>query len=334
MNENYLKPFIRKVTKEDKEKLPTYSYSRLEVFRNCPLRYYKENIENKRVDEDTLPLTLGSICHKVLEEKGKIIQKKNTVTLADYSYLRNILMNGADEVDKSHKKHIMGVNEIQERFFEDWGTPDKDTGLTYDDKMDTFDKAVHLAMEDNIEMDYQMWYPYKFEEYFEFVWKDKCIFHGYIDRLDKHRDGSIRTIDYKTSRKIYDRDKLVTSLQFGIYALAVLLEYGILPKQSIYNFVLLKETQTALTFGWEKRLEKILDTTIQQIQEMVDSKIAKPKPSGLCYWCSYSKTNPNAKQYKNDCEYHSLWKPNNKTYRVNKEWSIEQASKPKRKLTF
>ena len=36
-----------------------------------------------------------------------------------------------------------------------------------------------------------------------------------------------------------------------------------------------------------------------------------PKPTPLCYWCPF---------VEKECEYYSLWKPDNKTFEVNKEY--------------
>ena len=49
----------------------------------------------------------------------------------------------------------------------------------------------------------------------------------------------------------------------------------------------------------------------------------KPKPCQLCYWCSYSDTNPNATNGKGLCEYNLLWTPENKIWKKNKEWIEE-----------
>ena len=76
--EKMLKELIRPVTEEDKKKLPMYSYSRLEVYKNCPLQFKFKYIDNYTTSETTLPLELGSLCHRVLEEKCRYkIAKKD-----------------------------------------------------------------------------------------------------------------------------------------------------------------------------------------------------------------------------------------------------------------
>jgi hypothetical protein len=191
--------------------------------------------------------------------------------------------------------------------------------MTYEDKMQVFDKVLHKEMEE----DDNGWKPYLFEHPFEFVWNDRVILKGFIDRVDRRGDD-FRTLDYKTSKKVYNSSQLATSLQFGIYTLAILNEFGVLPEESIYRFILLDETQKALTKGWEKRLIKALNGVFDKIDTDNQSGIWVPKPTPLCHWCNFCSHNPDAKEYKYDCEYYSLWEPNNKTFAVNKQFNPDE----------
>ena len=163
------------------------------------------------------------------------------------------------------------------------------------------------------------WEPYLFEHPFEFVWNDRAIIKGFIDRIDIYND-EYKVLDYKTNKKVFEKTKLATSLQFGIYALALLNEFNKLPVQSVYRFILLDDKQEALTKGWEKRLIKTMDGIFDKIEANNNDEIWVPKSSPLCYWCNYCKNNPDAKEHKNECEYFSLWTPDNKCFAVNKEF--------------
>ena len=60
-----------------------------------------------------------------------------------------------------------------------------------------------------------------------------------------------------------------------------------------------------------------------------------PSPSPLCYWCFACENNPTASKYKKECQYYSLWTPNNKVYDVNKTYNKEKEdTEKKRKLVF
>lgn len=316
---------IRPVTEDDKN-LPVFSYSKMEVFKNCPLQYRYKYIEKKYSQDTSIALELGSLCHYVLEQKGKMIVSGEKV---DYEKLNNILMNGVTETDEKTKEELLGVNQLKRKYFEVWHEADNASGASYEEKIKLFDKVLHEEMEDTD------WKPTYFEKSFEFVWDNKVILKGFIDRIDT-KDGQYRTVDYKTSKKVYEQSKLSTSLQFGVYALAILNEFGVLPIESEYRFILIDDKQYALTKGWENRLIKAMDKVFGDIEASEKKSVFVPKPSPLCHWCNFCQTNPEATIYKNECEYFSKWTPTQKTFEVNKKWNALENinTAPKRKLVF
>ena len=316
---------IRPVTDDDKN-LPVFSYSKMEVFKNCPLQYRYKYIEKKYTQDTSIALELGSLCHYVLEQKGKMIVSGETV---DYEKLNDILMNGVTETDEKTKEELLGVNQLKRKYFEVWHEADNASGASYDEKIKLFDKVLHDEMEETD------WKPTYFEKPFEFVWDNKVILKGFIDRIDT-KDGQYRTVDYKTSKKVYEQSKLATSLQFGVYALAILNEFGVLPIESEYRFILIDDKQYALTKGWENRLIKAMDKVFGDIEASEKKSVFVPKPSPLCHWCNFCQTNPEATIYRNECEYFSKWTPTQKTFEVNKKWNALENinTAPKRKLVF
>lgn len=319
---------IRPVTDEDRENLPMFSYSRIEQYKNCPMAYKLKYVDGKTIpDETSLALELGTICHYVLEQKGNMIKEGSAVR---YDILEDILYKGVIDANQDNNKpteKMLGVNDLKKKYFEEWGVVEKNSGMNYSEKIDLFwNKVVRSEMEDDD------WSSEYFEHYFEYVFDNKVILHGYIDRIDM-LNGEYRTVDYKTSKKIYDQSKLATSLQFGIYALAILMEYGKLPIESVYRFVLIDEKQKALTVGWEKRLLKHLTDIFNCIQYDTNNKEFKPDPSPLCHWCNYCKHGISADKYKHECDYYSLWTPTNKTYSVNRKWG-EGEKNGGRKIIF
>ena len=316
---------IRPVTENDKE-LSVFSYSKIEVFKNCPLQYRYKYIEKKYSQDTSIALELGSLCHYVLEQKGRMVADGQAV---NYDKLNDILMNGTTETDEKTKEKLLGVYQLKKKYFEVWHEADNASGASYDEKVRLFNQVLHEEMEDT------EWKPTYFEKPFEFVWDDKVILKGFIDRIDVKGD-QYRTVDYKTSKKIYEQSKLATSLQFGIYALAILSEFGVLPIESIYRFILIDDEQYALTKGWEKRLIKALDKVFGEIEVSEKKEIFIPKPSPLCHWCNFCQTNPEATIYRNECEFFSKWTPTQKTFEENKKWNALEniGSTPKRKLVF
>ena len=315
---------IRPVKDSDRGVLPTCSYSKLDTYKSCPMQYHKKYNEKKFTKDTSIALELGSLCHYVLEQKGKILVDKQVLNTTDYDVLIEILLDGVTTIDEKTK---------EQKYFETWYEPDNASGKTYSDKMLVFNKILLSEMEEN-----DGWEPFLFEHHFEFVYDNRVIIQGFIDRVDK-KGEDYRTVDYKTSKKVYDKSKLTTSLQFGIYALAILLEFGRTPVESMYRFILIDDKQYALTKGWEKRLIKALDKIFDDIENNEKIGIWLPKPTPLCHWCNYCSHNPDAHQYKDECQYYSLWTPTNKTFATNCEFDVNALNTPKlntteRKLIF
>lgn len=325
-----LKSRIRAVTEQDRRKLPTFSYSKIEVFRNCPMQYKIKYIDKKYSFETTLALELGNICHYVLEQKGKMIASGQAV---DYDALVDLLHHGTSQTDEKTKEKLAGVKELKYKYFDSWYEKDVSSDMNYADKIKLF---IEVVLKE--EMNSDDWVPVYFEYPFEFVWNDEYILHGFIDRVDMrvglNGECEYRVIDYKTSKKVFDEKKLPTALQFGIYALAILNEFSTLPVSYEYHFILLNKVQSAMTKGYEKRLLKTLDTVFNSINKCTEQELFIPSPTPLCHWCSYCATNPDAEEYKYECEYYSLWTKTNKTFEVNKKWnSIETTANDLKKST-
>lgn len=327
MNEELLRPYIREVTDEDR-KLPRFSYSRIEQFLNCPMAYdfkYNKHMYSK---DTSLALELGSLLHAVLERKGHMLVNKEEINI---NTLDKIISDGIIETDEKTKEPLLGINALKSKYWEIWSVPDSE-GRTYNEKIELFHDVLIKEMQDDDD-----WYPYAFEMPFEIVWDDRVILNGFIDRIDTNGE-LFRVIDYKTSKKVFSKDKLPTSLQFGIYNLAILnkKEINQLAYENIYRFILLDDEQRALTKGWEKRLIKKLTQIFDSVEAKEKSNKWEPKPSPLCYWCYTSGTNPDAHEFKGVCEYNLLWTPTNKTFEKKKEWNAleDKETKTKRQLIF
>ena len=349
-SESILLPRIRAVNEKDHHLSATkFSHSRLESFENCPMAYYNKYVLKKTdPDESAIALEVGTLLHAVLEHKGYMLTGTYGV---DYERLESMLVNGIDEWTEKTSSHIPGLKELKKKYWETWMVPDPE-GRTYDDKMANFREVVKTEMEDDA------WKPLFFEYPFEFIWKDEpngeeIILHGFIDRVDYilpegehlwigNDEGKLalnpkvrlRVVDYKTSRKVFDDKKIKTSQQFGIYALAILNEFGIVPEQYLYRFICINESQYALSKGWEKRLIKKLDKVFGALKESETTGIYKPSPTPLCHWCNYSDTNPNAKKFKDECPFHSMWTREAPDFRVAQEFTEDYFKKPKKRVSL
>lgn len=299
-------------------KLPRFSYSRLDTFASCPMKYKFKYIDGNYEQSDAIHLDIGNLLHKILEIKHRMIIEGKPV---DYDYLKSIYTQGvAEDTEKDKGKFIIGLNAIKDKFTEDkFIEINTKSNLSYNDKMVTF---LNYLENDDIG---DGWKPLAVEVDFNFTYNDRIVLNGFIDRIDINEDGDLRVVDYKSSNKVYESKDLTTPLQMFIYALACENIYGKVPVAYIYDMILLGEKQTACTKGYYNRGIKKLDKILDAIFEAKETGIYKPKATPLCHWCDFSQTNPNTAFYLADlCDYYSLWLPNKKSFAVNKKFETEE----------
>lgn len=347
-----LKEKVREVTEEDKEKkLLTVSFSKLDLFDNCQFKYDLQYNKKNYVKSEAIHLDLGNLCHKVLELKGKMLKDGIKV---DYEYLYDVLLNGIEEKTNKGSEKIIGTKDIKKKYgFETWYLKDNASFKNYEEKVKIFlEEVLPVELED------EKWEVFDCEKQFDFVYKygeDKhgvpkeVIIHGFIDNVGYYKDeeGNIegfKVTDFKTSKKKFDDKKTKTSLQQLIYGISLFNEYGILPEEYEFSFIMINEKQTANSKGYLVRGMKKLDSILNSIEDRKKENEYVPNPSPLCHWCQFCKTNPDSVEpYNSLCPYYSLWTPDAKVYTVNQPYNTSDSTsvvydKPKtetkRKLIF
>ncbi|MBW3619769.1 MAG: PD-(D/E)XK nuclease family protein [Actinobacteria bacterium] len=126
--------------------------------------------------------------------------------------------------------------------------------------------------------------PADTEAWFELPIGELATVVGSIDRVDVDDDGELHVIDYKTNRKVKNRERVAGSLQLAIYALACEHLYGRLPATVCLDFVVA---------GVEVRVgidELDLDAARAAVTETAEGVLAArydPTPNRLCDWCDF-----------------------------------------------
>ncbi len=294
--------------------LPRFSYSKLNTYVTCPMKYKLKYVDGNYDQSDAIHLDIGNISHKVLEIKYRNIIDEIPV---DYNYLKEVFFNGiAEETEKDKGNFLIGINAIKDKFgHETFTEVNSKSNLSYDDKIITFTEYIHT---DDIGDD---WQPLAVELPFEFVYQDRVILHGFIDRVVVNNKWYLRVVDSKSSNKVFEDKDLTTPLQMFIYDLACEDIFGKRPIEHIYDMILLGEKQYACTKGYYNRGIKKLDKILNNIFDSEITGEYLPKPTPLCHWCEFSETNPNTAFYLQGlCDYYSLWTPENKTFKTNKDY--------------
>lgn len=280
------------------------SYSRIDALK-CPMQYKLKYIDKNYPFVKTLALEIGTLCHKAneLKYRGNDLNKI-------WRALHTGIKDGTEIVN--------GLDYLKGEYAFDFDEVNEKSGLTYTDKLNTFKETFFIEkLEDE-------WEVIGNEVEFHIIFNNKALIKGFIDRVDRNKlTGDVRVIDYKTNNKAFDKKDLATPLQMYIYSLACKELYGVYPSECIYDLIFLGEKQIGGTKGYLKRgeskLNKLLDDIIYY-QEIGKDKMP-PKPTPLCAWCSFSKTNLSSLEEYQLCDYYSLWTPERKTFEVNKEWN-------------
>lgn len=288
------------------------SYSRIDTFKTCPMRYKIRYVDKNYDDATSLALSLGTLSHYIFELKHTPGQ---TMTLEE---IWQGFMDGFEE------EGIKGWNDLVDEYGFEIYEIDEKTGNSVEDRVQIMkDKFFNETIEDE-------WEVIGLEKEFIITFNNKAKIKGFIDRVDRNKiTGEIRVIDLKTNKKPYDSKQLATPLQMYIYSLACYELYGQYPSECIYDMLFLDMKQVGGTKGYMARgftaLNKLLDQIIWY--QEIGAEHMPPNQSPLCHFCPFCKTNPNSDPFYNTlCEYYSNWTRQNKTFSVNKKWIPPQTT--------
>lgn len=292
-----------------------FSFSKLDKFNQCPFAFKLKYEDAHFSETSSLAMEIGTIAHKCKELIALDLMAGRS---PDYREIERVLFEGYDSTEDDVKSsehnivHILGINELKKKYPFDWIAPDNKSGMDYDQKIGLF--RSHLK---DMEKD-TLWRPIAAELPFEFIFDGEWIIKGFIDKVEKNQEtGELRIVDYKTSKAIFDEKKVKTSMQMIIYDMAIRNIYHVIPSSHLFDFIFIGQRQHACSPGYYERGEKKLREWFAEIKKSRETGEYIPKPSPLCHWCDYCKTNSNAQEdLKYLCPYYSLWTPTNKTYKV------------------
>lgn len=285
----------------EKTKNRKESYSSLSLLKQCPYKYFLKYIKGNYCSTSSIALEIGNICHKVMELKES--------EKLPFNKLTEILTKGYH----STEENLKGIREIKDFYFDDWLTVGRKSGISYQDKINSFVEN-RIRISDSLE-----WEIVATEKPF-LIEVDGVKITGKIDKVEKNSNGDYKITDYKTNDKVFDDKDLKTPLQMYIYALACNSLYGKFPVCFEYDFLLLNEKRQAMSKGWEKRGQTQLKKLLEEREAFYQAIEFAPNPTPLCYWCEMSQNSYIQDETNGLCKYFSLWTPTNKSWEVNEKY--------------
>jgi putative RecB family exonuclease len=240
-----------------------YSHSRLETFKNCPLKYKFNYIDKIKREEEGIEAFLGSRFHEVMEKIYKDLPFRK------YS-LNELLDFYEDDWDKKyHDKIVITDNERKAKDYKEIG---KKFIEDYYKRYYPFNQGKVLGIERRVIINLDDKGEYKLR--------------GYIDRLDQAKDRTYEIHDYKTSKSLPEQSKMDEDRQLALYQIGIQNMWN-----DVYNVELAwhyvafdKEIRSKRT---EEELDELKKDTIDLIKKIESTREFLPNQSILCGWCYY-----------------------------------------------
>ncbi len=240
------------------------SFSALDTFRTCPLKYKYQQIDKIKTPKSPEAI-FGSLMHDTMKfiHTGQFIMPTQKEALHHFS--TNWEPDVFEDEVKERAAFAQGVNIVQKYYKKN--DPNKF-------------QIVDLESRFTIEIENKNK-------------KETHLVSGFIDRIDKIEDG-FEIIDYKTSRKLPPQKMIDSNLQLLIYLLAFLKRY---PNEE-KNLGKVKLSLYFLQHGTKLSAQKNPDQLQAGIKEVLDiiDQIENldypPMVTPLCDWCGYQKMCP------------------------------------------
>ncbi len=232
--------------------LTQFSYSQLETYNMCPLKY-KYQYVLKIPTSPGAAAAFGSTIHVVLQKFYEGFMQDKSYGL---NHLNNLLEVHWDPAGYSSQRHAKRMKEeakdMLEQFFKKYHVPDLD--------------VLNL------------------EKFFKIRVDDKTFLSGKIDRVDQKADGKIEIIDYKTGKMPKEKE-LQKSLQLSIYALAATDE-GLYKKEIDKVDLTFYYLQDMQKVTMNRTLED-LSSVQSQVNEITSKINSGEFPANVGPWCEF-----------------------------------------------
>lgn len=247
--------------KEAQQMAEVYSHSKLSLYEQCPEAYKVKYIDRTFPElPSSIHAFLGSAVHDALE------------------HLYDKLMGGK----------VLELDEVIENFAKNWHDQySLDIRVPVGDRVeDYFNKGVKFLVSY-----YQSNLPFSkntvdLEKKIFFPLKEGVYIVGYIDRLEKHEDGSYEVHDYKTNEKMKVQEEVDRDRQLAFYHLGLQDTFGKDVKVKL-TWHFLAHNKKIHSFRTSEQLEKLKIETLALIDRINKTEKWPACGKPWCDWCAY-----------------------------------------------
>jgi len=247
-----------------------YSYSRLETFEKCKLKFKYRYLDKIIPDiPKNIEAHLGTIVHETLEWIYTNIMKNIIPSLDD------VIIYYSEKWTEKYELETLIVNKFMTE--KDYFNKGVSFLIDYYFKHSPFNENT-IAIEKRIEIN------------LDETGEKKLV--GFIDRLAHNiATNEMEIHDYKTANTLPTKEELERNRQLALYSIAIKEEFG---KDKDVHLIwhYLAHNQKIDIKKTNEELENLKKEVITLINQIEQTTQFPPNPSKLCGWC----------EYKNICE--------------------------------
>jgi putative RecB family exonuclease len=242
----------------------TYSYSQLETFATCRLKYKFRYIDKIEKLEESIEAFVGSRVHETLEKlyRELVLEKLNS--------LEELLDFYRAEWEKN------------------WGQAVKirEPGLKPENYFDYGAKCVRNYYERHRPFNQSRTLKTEAHLIFPLDAKGEYRVAGYIDRIARRPDGTYEIHDYKTGRGLPSKEWLEEDRQLGLYEIGLRSYWPDVQRvELVWHYVGLDSTFRSTRTP--EQLQALREESIGAIDRIEREKDFEPRQGAWCDWCEY-----------------------------------------------
>ncbi len=246
-----------------------YSYSRLQTFEQCQLKFKFKYIDELEPEiKQTIEGFLGNKVHETLEWIYKSIENGPSPTLDETIeyYLNSWNKNFNSEI-KIVKKDLTaeyyfnrGIRLIVDYYTENF--PFKDNTIATE-------KLISFNLDE----------------------KGEYKFRGYVDRIVYNEETNTYEIhDYKTTESPKSQEDLDKDKQLAAYSIALREQFNTNNVDLIWHFLSFNKKMTSRRTT--EQLQDLKNQIIELIKKIESTTKFEPNPGKICDWCEFRKYCP------------------------------------------
>ena len=242
------------------------SYSALETYKTCPLKYKFQEIEKIKTPKSK-EAVFGTILHSTLNFIYTPSLLPPTLEQALDYFSRNWNSDVFENELEERSAFSQGVSMVQDYYKKN--DPAKVNIVDLESRF-----QIEIGEDDN-----------------------KHIVSGIIDRIDKTEEG-YEIIDYKTTKKMPAQEKVKNDLQLSVYHLGVANRWPSIIKENRpikVSLYFLKHGEKLSSIRTNIQLEETKENIIKNLESIVRSHKEEKfdaRPNVLCDWCEYQRRCP------------------------------------------